>query len=86
MSEFAEEKYSDEEALGNESTRDKCPIRLLQPPVIMAASLKVSKTRFLSSNSKELCERLKLLPQEKQAENFSQIITEKIIALADKLL
>ena len=38
--EFAKGKYFDAKALGNIFTRDKSPLRLLQSPAIMAASLK----------------------------------------------
>ena len=51
----------------------------------MARSLKKSNARWLSSDSNELCDRLKLLLQEKQAGNNSDIVIEDIIAIADKL-
>ena len=43
------------------------------------------KTRFLPSDSNELCDRIKSLLQEKQAGNNSDIIDEEIIAIADNL-
>ena len=46
----------------------------------------VSKTIFLSSDSYELCKRLKFLLQKKQAGNNSDIINEEIVAIVDKLL
>ena len=46
----------------------------------------VSKTIFLSSNPDELCNRLKLLLQEKQAGNNSDIINQEIVAIIDKLV
>ena len=46
----------------------------------------VSKTIFLSSVPDELCDRIKLLLQEKQAGNNSDIINEEIVAIVDKLL
>ena len=46
----------------------------------------VSKTIFLSSDSNELCDRLKLLLQEKHAGNKSYLIDEEIVAIIDKLL
>ena len=46
----------------------------------------VSKTIFLSSDPDDLCDRLKLLLQEKQAGNNSNIINEEIIVIVDKLL
>ena len=44
-----------------------------------------SKMLILSSNPEELCNRLKLLLQEKQAGNNSDIINKEIVALVDKL-
>ena len=44
------------------------------------------KTMFLSSDPNELCDRLRLLLQEKQAGKNSNIIDEEITAIADKLL
>ena len=69
---------------GNKSDRDKSIIRLLRSPRIMASG--VSKTIFLSSDPDELCNRLKLLLQEKQAGNNSDIINQEIVAIVDKLL
>ena len=46
----------------------------------------VSKTIVLSSDPNELCDRLKLLLQEKHAGNNSDIINEEIVAITDKLL
>ena len=45
-----------------------------------------SKTKILSSNPKELCDRIKLVLQEKKVGNSSDIVNEKIIAIVDKLL
>ena len=84
MYEFAKEMYFDERRVGNKSTRDKTLIKLLNSPAIMASG--VSKTIFLSSDPDELCYRLKLLLQEKQAANNSDIINDEIVAIVDKLL
>ena len=46
----------------------------------------VSKTIILSFNPTELCVRLKLLLQEKQAGNISDTIDQGFIAIVDKLL
>ena len=46
----------------------------------------ISRTRILSSNPKELCDRLNLLLQEKQAGNNSDIINDEIVAIFDKFL
>ena len=52
----------------------------------MVSASGVSKTIFLSSDPNELCDRLKLLLQEKHAGNNSNIINDEIIAIIDKLL
>ena len=78
--------YFDEKALGNKSTRDKFPKRLLKSPAIMVGPLKESNTRLLSTDLNELCDRLNLVLQEKQAGNSSDIINEEIIAIVDTLL
>ena len=69
---------------GNKSDRDKSIKRLLRSPRIMASG--VSKTIFLSSDPNELCGRLTLLLQEKQAGNNSDIINQETVAIVDKLL
>ena len=46
----------------------------------------ISKTIFLSSDPDEICNKLKLLLQEKQARNNSDIINQEIVAIVDKLL
>ena len=81
---FAKKMHFDERRVGNKSTRDRTLIALLNSPAIMASG--VSKTIFLSSDPDELCDRLKLILQEKQAGNNSDIINEEIIAIVDKLL
>ena len=52
----------------------------------MVSASGVSKTIFFSSDHDELCDRLKLLLQEKQAGNNSDIINDEIVAIVDKLL
>ena len=83
MYDFAKEMHFDERRVGKKSTRDKTLIKLLNSPAIIASG--VSKTIFLSSNPDELCNRLKLLLQEKYAGNNSNIINEEIVAIIDKL-
>ena len=83
MYDFAKEMHFDERRVGNKSTRDEKLIKLLNSPAIMASG--VSKTLFLSSDPNELCDRLKLLLQEKHAGNNSNIINEEIVAISDKL-
>ena len=46
----------------------------------------VSNTIFLSSDPDELCERLKLLLQERQAGNNSDIVNREIVPIVVKLL
>ena len=43
-------------------------------------------TIILSSNSNELCNRLKLLLQEKHAGNNSDLVNKEIVPILDKLL
>ena len=76
--------HFDLNAPGNKSTRDRKLIKLLKSPAIKASG--VLKTIFLSSDPNELCDRLKLLLQEKHAGNNSNIINEEIVAIVDKVL
>ena len=84
MYDFAKEMHFDLNAPGNKSTRDRKLIKLLKSPAILASG--VSKTIFLSSDLDELCNRLKLLLQEKHAGNNSDIINDENVAIIDKLL
>ena len=86
MYDFAKEMHFDPKASGNKSTRDRKLIKLLNSPGLMVSASGVSKTIFLSENPNELCDRLKLLLQERQAGNNSDIINDEIIAIIDKLL
>ena len=86
MYDFAKEMHFDPKASGNKSTRDRKLIKLLNSPGLMVSASGISKTIFLSSDPNELCDRLKLLLQEKQAGNNSDIINEEIVAIVDKLL
>ena len=52
----------------------------------MVSASGVSKTRFLSSDTNEFCDRLNLLLKEKQAGNNCFRIDEEFIAIADKLV
>ena len=84
MYDFAKEMYFDERGVGNKSTRDRTLIKLLKSPANMASG--ISKIIILSSDPDELCNRIKLLLQEKNAGNNSNIINEEIVAIVDKLL
>ena len=83
---FAKKMNFDLKASGNKSTRDRTLIKLLKSPGLMVSASGLSKTIFLPSDPNELCDRLKLLLQEKQAGNNSDIINEEIVAIVDKLL
>ena len=83
---FAKDMNFDTKALLNKSTRDRTLLKLLNSPGLMVSASGVSKTIFLSSDPNELCDRLKVLLQEKQAGNNSDIINEEIIAVVEKLL
>ena len=86
MYDFAKEMHFDRKALDNKSTRDRSLIKLLKSPGLKVSASGVSKTIFLSSDANELCDRLKLLLQEKHAGNNSDIINDEIVAIIDKLL
>ena len=84
MNDFAKEMHFDLKAVGKKSTRDKTLIKLLESPAISASG--VSKTIYLPSDPDEICNRLKLLLQERHAGNNSDIINDEIVAIVDKLL
>ena len=84
MYDFAKEMKFDTEALGNKSIRDRKLIKLLNSPGLMVSASGISKTVFLPSDPNELCDRLKLLLQEKQAGNNSDIIIDEIVVINDK--
>ena len=65
---FAKGRYFDEKVLGNKSTRDKILMRLLKSLGILVSASGVlsphrkkssSKSKFLSSDPNELCDKLK---------------------------
>ena len=76
----------DAKALGNKSTGDRKLIKLLNSPGLMVSASGISTTIFLSSDPNELCDRLKLLLQEKHAGSNSDITNDEIVAIVDKLL
>ena len=86
MYDFAKEMHFDPKAPGKKSIRDRKLKKLLNSPGLMVSASGVSKTIFLSSDPDELCERLKLLLQEKHAGNNSDLINDEIVAIVDKLL
>ena len=86
MYDFAKEMKFDTKAVGNRSIRDRKLIKLLNSPGLRFSASGISKTIFLPSDPNEFCDRLKLLFQEKQAGNNSDIINEEIVVIIDKLL
>ena len=58
-------------------------MKLLKSPAIMASGI---STIISSSDSNELCHRIKFLLQEKQAGINSNIINDEIVAIVDNLL
>ena len=83
---FAKELNFDTKALGNKSIRDRTLVKLLKSPGLKVSGSGVSKTIFLSSDPDELCNRIKVLLQEKQAGNNSDIVSQEIVAIVDNLL
>ena len=86
INDFAKEMHFDPKASGNKSTRDREVIKLLNSPGLLVSASGISETIFLSSDPNELCDRLKLLLQEKHAGNNSDIINDEIVIIVDKLL
>ena len=83
MFEFAKQMNFDVRSQGRKSTRDRTLIILLKPPANMASGI---STAFLPCDPDELCDRLKLLLQEKQAGENSNTINDEIVAIVDKTL
>ena len=74
MYDFAKEIYFDVKAPFNRNTRDRAIRKLPKPPGLKISASGISNTKFLSSEPNEICDRLKLILQEKQARNSSKII------------
>ena len=81
---FAEGMQFDVKRQGRKSTRYRTLINLPKSPAIMASGF--PNTICLSSNPDELCDRMKLLLQEKHAGSNSNIFNKEIVAVFDKLL
>ena len=86
MYDFAKEMHFDERRVGNKSIRDRKLIKSLNSPGLKVSASGISRKIFLSFDPNELCDRLKLLLQEKQARNISDIINDEIVVIIDKLL
>ena len=56
--------------------------------MLKSTAIKASgnSTQFLSCDPNELCDRLKLILQQKQAGNNSNIFNDEIVALDDEIL
>ena len=65
------------------SPRDLTLIKILKSPAIMVSGI---STILLSSDPNKLCDRLKLLLQEKRGGSISDSFDGEIVAIADKLL
>ena len=86
MYDSAKQMNFDVKAQGNKSTWDRTLIKLLKSPGLMISASGIWNTIFLPSDPNELCDRTKLLLQEKQAGNNSDFFNEKNVVLLDKLL
>ena len=78
--------YFDVKATGNKSTRNRTLIKLLKSTDIKTSASGMSNTIFSSSDLDELCDKLNLLLQKKQAGSNSDIINGEIVAILDKLI
>ena len=83
---FAKELHFDLKGQGNKSIRDRILIKLLKSPSLNLSTSGVSKTIILSSDPDELCNRKKLLLQEKHAGNNSDKNNGEIVDIVDKIL
>ena len=83
---FAKEMNFDLKAIVRKSIQDRTLIKSPKSPGLMVSASGVSKTIFLSCDPNELCDRLKILLQEKRAGNNSDMINQEIVAIVDKLL
>ena len=67
---------------GQKSPEEESLLQILNSPAVLASGISII---FLSPDLNELCDRLKLLLQEKQAGNSSNINDEEFVVKADKL-
>ena len=80
--EFAKEKNYDTKTTCRPSIIHSSFIKILESPAILASG--ISRTIILSYDPNELCDRLRILLQEKHAVNNSVIIIREIVAIVDK--
>ena len=83
---FAKDMSFDVKAQGKKRDRDGSLKKLLKTPGLLNSAFGISKTIFLPSDTNELCDRLKLLLQQKQTGNNSDIFDNEIVEINDKLL
>ena len=81
--EFAKEMNFNIKERGRKSDRDKEIIKILKSLAVLAYGF---TTVFSSENPDEVCDRLRLLLQEIQAGNNSDLINMEIFVIVDKLL
>ena len=86
MYNFAKEMNFDVRVVGNRFTRDRTRIKFLRSPGLKLSAPGLSIKIFLPSNFGELCDRIKLILQEKLAANNSDLINREIFAIPNKLL
>ena len=77
--EFGKEMNFNMKKVGRKNPRDRSLIYLLKSPAIMALGISII---FLSFYPNELCDRLKLLLQEKQGCINNDIVIGEIVAIA----
>ena len=82
----AKEMYFDVTSPCNKPTLDRIPIKILKAPSLMKSASGIPVETFLLSDPDELCDRLKLLLEEKQAGNNSFLINEEIVVILDNML
>ena len=76
--------HFDVRGISSKSTRDRTLSKVLKSPAIMGSG--ISNIKFLSSDSDELCDKLKLLLQKKHARNNSDLFNKEIFPILDTLL
>ena len=77
------EMKSNNNQVGRKSNRDTSLIKLFESIAIMASGISTIISR---ENPNEICDRLKILLQEKQAGEIFKKTDEEIVAIAEKLL
>ena len=82
---FAQEMNFEIKAICKKSTRCRTLIKLPKSTGFLVSASRIS-TIFLSLDANELCDRLKLLLQQKQAGNNSNKINGESVAIVNKLL